>query len=80
MGRLLKQVKDVENLRRAIKQCKHDVYLRSVDGKEEFDMKSTLSEYIALGRLCDEGGDQYELFCSHEDEGILLEFFYELDK
>lgn len=80
MGRLLKYAKDIDNLMAAIKQCKHDVYLRSVDGKEEFNMKSTLSEFIALGRLCDEGGDQYELFCSPEDEGLLIGFFYELEK
>lgn len=80
MGRLLKNVKDVDNLRAAIKNCKHDVFLRSVDGKEEFNMKSYLSEFIALGRLCDEGGDMYELFCSRDDEGYLMEFFNELDK
>lgn len=80
MGRMLRDVKDVENLRRAIKNCKHDVFLRSMDGKEEFNMKSYLSEFIALGRLCEEGGDYYELFCSTEDEPYLLEFFQELRK
>lgn len=51
-----------------------------MDGKEEFNMKSYLSEFIALGRLCEEGGDYYELFCSTEDEPYLLEFFQELRK
>lgn len=80
MGRLLKYAKDVDKLMDAIKRCQRDVYLRSVDGKEEFNMKSTLSEFIALGRLCDEGGDQYELFCAPEDEWLLIGFFNELEK
>lgn len=76
---LLKNSKNVEGLVAAIAQCKGDVVLRSVDGKEEFNMKSTLSQYIAVSRLCEECGDYYEIFCmDRTDESYLLQFFHEM--
>ena len=59
----------------AIKDCNEDVYLRKNDGTENFNLKSVLSEYIALGKLCDEHGEDYEIFCnSPADESKLLKF------
>ncbi len=76
---LLKNIKDVEKLREAIKKCNGDVILRSVDGTEQFNMKSALSQYIAISRLCEERGDQYEVFCmDRNDEPYLLQFFHEV--
>lgn len=78
MSKFLKNVKDVEALRAAIKQCKGNVILRSIDGSEEFNMKSVLSEYVAIGRLCEECGDWFEFFCMNPaDEGILMQYFIE---
>lgn len=78
MSKFLKNVKDIELLKAAIKRCKGDVILRSIDGREEFNMKSTLSEYVAIGRLCEEAGDQWEFFCmDRNDEGILMQYFIE---
>ena len=46
-----------------------------------FNLKSAMSEYIALGRLLSEQGDSLELFASNrEDEGLLLAFLAKLDK
>lgn len=79
MAMLLKNAKDIEALRAAIKQCEGEVLLKSCDGSETFNMKSTLSEYIAIGKLLEERGDTYEFFCARpEDEGKLLAFFYDL--
>lgn len=76
---LLKNSKNVEGLIEAIKLCKGDVILRSVDGKEEFNMKSVLSQYIAVSRLCEEHGDYYEIYClNRNDEPYLLQFFHEM--
>lgn len=76
----LKNIKEVEAFRSAVKECTGDVYLKSVDG-DVFNLKSALSEYIALGRLLSEQGDSLELFASnHEDEGLLLSFLAKLDK
>ena len=38
-----------------------------------------MSRYIAIGRLCDDHGDEYEVFCmNREDERFLIQFFYNL--
>lgn len=76
----LTNVKDVEKFIQVIKECEHDVYLKSQEG-DVFNLKSSLSQYIAIGRLVDENGDSLELFAvTREDEVRLLNFLYELDK
>ena len=78
MSRFLKNISDLEAFRAAIKQCRGDVILRSVDGTEEFNLKSKLSEFIALGKLADTHGDEYEIFCMDlADEAYLLKYFYD---
>ena len=78
MSKFLKNINDLESFRYAVEQCKGDVILRKNDGSEEFNMKSSLSAYIAWGRLADECGSDYEVFCmDHADEGNLLKYFYE---
>ena len=78
---LLKNVKDINALIAAVDKCNGDVVIRSTDGKEEFSLKSTFSRYIAIGRLCDEYGEYYEMFCKNkEDERHMIGFFYELKK
>ena len=69
-----------EDFRKVIHQCKDDVFLKSQEG-DVFNLKSAMSEYIALGRLLSEQGDSLELFASnHEDEGLLLSFLAKLDE
>lgn len=76
---LLKNVKDVDNFVAAIQKCHGDVILRSADGREEMNLKSTLSQYIAIGKLCDEHGEEYEIFClDKSDETYMFQFFREL--
>ena len=78
---LLKNVKDINALIAAVDKCNGDVVIRSTDGKEEFSLKSTFSRYIAIGKLCDEYGEYYEMFCKNrEDEHNMIQFFYELKK
>lgn len=78
MSKFLKNINDLEAFRHAVEQCKGDVILRKNDGSEEFNMKSSLSAYIAWGKLADECGSDYEIFCmNHADEGNLLKYFYE---
>jgi len=77
MSRFLKDIKDLEAFRAAVKECTGDVILRKNDNTEEFNLKSTLSEFIALGKLADQHGDSYEIFCmNHADEAALLKYFY----
>ena len=78
MSKFLKNIKDLEAFRAAINNCKGEVWLRKNDGTEEFNLKSTLSQYIALGRLADEHGEDYEVFCQlSSDESNLLKYFFE---
>lgn len=76
----LTNVKDVEKFIQVIQECEHDVYLKSQEG-DVFNLKSSLSQYIAIGRLVDENGDTLELFAdSREDEARLIQFLCELDE
>jgi len=76
---LLKDVKDIDALLETVKRCRDDVILRSSDGREELNLKSRLSQYIAIERLHREHGDEYEFFCMNPaDEGYMLKFFYDM--
>lgn len=76
----LVNIKEVEQFRKVVHECEGDVYLKSTEG-DVFNLKSAMSEYIALGRLLSEQGDSLELFADRrEDEGRLLHFLGELDR
>ena len=65
----LKNIKEVEQFRKVVHECEGDVYLKSQEG-DVFNLKSALSEYIALGQLLGEQGDNLELFADtfHESD------------
>jgi len=76
----LKNINDVEAFMKVIDQCKNNVFLHSPEG-DVFNLKSKLSEYIAIGRLLESNGDWLELFAnSKEDEALLMSFLATLDK
>jgi len=78
---LLRNAKEIDKLIEAVNRCRGDVLLRSTDGKEEFNLKSVLSRYIAIGELCKDHGDRFEVYCmDRSDEGYMLNFFYDLDR
>lgn len=58
-------------------KCKGDVHLRSQYG-DDFNLKSRLTQYIAIAAMAAEHGDALELFCDNKgDEKYFLEFFDE---
>lgn len=74
--RLLKNIKEIDHLLEAVHKCEGDVILRHNSGTEEFNLKSRLSSYLAIARLCEEDGDNWEIFCmNRNDERYLLKFF-----
>lgn len=76
---LLKNVHDVDSFLAAVNRCRGDIILRSMDGRETFNLKSVLSRYIAIGELCKDHGDEWEIFCMNKaDEGYMIEFFNEI--
>ena len=60
--------KEIMEFRYAIAKYKGDVWLEDQEGNK-FNLKSVISQYIALGELLQDKGENLELFCSiPEDE------------
>ena len=75
----LTNVKDVQKFIATVNACENDVYLKSVEG-DVFNLKSSLSQYIAIGRLIEDAGENLELFAqTREDEARLLKMLTELN-
>ena len=76
----LTNVKDVQKFIAAVNACENDVYLKSVEG-DVFNLKSSLSQYIAIGRLIEDAGESLDLFAqTREDEALLLNMLYQLNQ
>ena len=72
----LTNISEIEAFKAAIERCRGDVWLESPYG-DRFNLKSTLSRYVALGHLLGEEGDCLELFCQYtDDEKYFYDFFY----
>lgn len=57
--------------------CESDVWLVSLQG-DKYNLKSTLTQYVAMGALLGEKGDELELFCDlPADEQKFLKWFNE---
>ena len=75
----LNNIKDVQKFIETVNACENDVYLKSVEG-DVFNLKSSLSQYIAIGRLIEDAGESLELFAqTREDEARLLKMLTELN-
>ena len=73
----LTKIEQVNEILSNVDSCKGDVTLRSIDG-DIFNLKSKLSQYIAIAALLGQHGDELELFCSdREDEGKFMKFLME---
>lgn len=66
---------EVRDFLEAIAQAKDAVYLKSIQG-DCYNLKSTLSRYVALGALISDHGEELELFCDDpSDEPLFFNFF-----
>ena len=73
----LANIKEVNNFLRTVDECTGDVWLESIDG-DKINLKSKLSQYVAISALISCEADKLELFCSkHEDEERFFKFFKE---
>ena len=71
----LKKIEQVQDFLDAVNECDGDVHLTSIYG-DKYNLKSLLSQYVAIGALLGEHGDELELWCSlREDEQRLMKFF-----
>ena len=70
----LTNISQVEDFIAAVNRAHSNVWLVSPQG-DRYNMKSALSQYIALGALLGQHGDELELFCSDSsDEGKFMNF------
>lgn len=73
----IKNIKDAEVFLNVVKQCKGDITLTSQYG-DKFNLKSALSQYVAVAALLGEHGEELELWCTDKsDETKFLEMFKE---
>lgn len=60
---------EVNDFLHTVNRCKGEVWLEDRDGSR-INLKSKLSQYVAIAALLGEHGDELELFCDiPEDEG-----------
>ena len=73
----LTNISEVNKFIKLINECKGDVWLESVEG-DKINLKSKLSQYIAISALLSIEGDKLDLYCSlPEDEVKFIRFFEE---
>ena len=73
----LTKLNEIEAFRAAVDACKGEVWLESPKG-DRYNLKSTFSQYVALGAMLSKDGDELELFCTlSEDEKLFYKFFQE---
>lgn len=73
----IKNLTQVHDFLSAVDRCNGEVWLQSLDG-DKINLKSALSQYIAIGALLQEKGDWLELFCAEkDDEAVLLQFLHD---
>lgn len=66
---------EIVTFRNAIRQCKGSVWLESPEG-DKFNLKSVFSQYLAIGNLLGERGQELDLYCDNaEDEKKFFEMF-----
>ena len=74
----IKYLKTLEGFIVAVSNCRGAVWLESPDGTK-YDLRSSFSQYSALGTLLLDRGDTLELFCADkEDERLFRSFFWNL--
>ena len=71
----LKNEIEITDFLAAIKAANGSVWLESTEG-DRYNLKSTLSRYVAIAAMINEHGHELELFCSNPaDEGLFYKFF-----
>ena len=66
---------EINDFLNAVNRAKHPVYLVSTEG-DRYNLKSTLSRYVAIAELIKDYGAELELFCDDiSDEKYFFGFF-----
>jgi len=76
----LSNIQDVNEFLATIQACRGDVYLKTQEG-DIFNLKSSFSQYIAIGQLISQSGDKLEIFADDmEDWGKIYGLIKNLKK
>lgn len=76
----LKNIHDIAAFKKVLRSCKGDVWLESIYG-DKFNLKSELSQYLALYELLRDENEKLELLASlPEDRLKLAEFLASLNQ
>lgn len=71
----LSNISEVNDFLEAVNNCKGKVWLIDLDGSK-INLKSSLSQYVAVAELITERSNELELFCDELiDEHIFFELF-----
>lgn len=58
-----KNINEIETFLEVVNDCEGDVILTSIYG-DKYNLKSALSQYVAIAALLGEHGEELELWCS----------------
>ncbi len=73
----LQNIEQVHEFLKIVDDCQGDVYLTSQYG-DKYNLKSKLSQYIAVAALLGEHGEELEIWCDHkDDEAVVLKYLTE---
>ena len=73
----LTKIKEVNDFLEIVNHCKGEVTLTSPYG-DKYNLKSLLTQYVAIAAMAKENGDYLELFCDNrDDEKYFMELFEE---
>lgn len=65
---------EINDLLDAINKATGEVWLESYYG-DKYNLKSTLSRYVAIAAMIGEHSDELELYCQKQDEHLFMKFF-----
>lgn len=63
----IKNIKNVETFLAVVNECKGEVTLTSVYG-DKYNLKSALTQYVAVAALLGNHGEELELWCTDNDD------------
>ena len=70
-------IEQVNSFLGLIDKCRGDVWLESREG-DQINLRSKLSQYVAIGALLSNHGEELELYCQlPEDESKFYDWFNE---
>lgn len=65
---------EIADFLKAVTEAQGEVWLESYQG-DKYNLKSTLSRYVAIAAMIGDHSDELELYCQKKDEHLFMKFF-----